>query len=109
MVSVTVRSPKTTSMVTTPGERSAKIRCGSNPLPGRGAAVEAAEAGKAAVRGAAARTTTVLVPWSSQPVSLPMPKAAPPPRAGAIRPRGKGPEASDDVHSSGRAGTSTGS
>src|SRR5216683_3106690 len=76
-------SPKNAKIVTTPGERSAKIRSGSKPLPGKGATFDVAEAGKAAGRGAPARTTTVFVPWSSQPDPFPMPKAAPPPKAAA--------------------------
>ena len=69
--------------MTTPGERSAKIRSGSKPLPGMGASFEVADAGSAAGAAVCALTTTVRVPCPSQPAPSPMPNAAPPPRTAA--------------------------
>src|SRR5215210_5584802 len=73
-------------IVTTPGDRRAKICRGSNAFPGNGAAFEDALAGSAAgFVGVPAFTSTVRVFPSNQPAPFPMPKAAPPPRTAATR------------------------
>ena len=43
-------SPKYAKMVTTPGERAAKIRCGSKLEPGSGSTFDVADAGSEAAR-----------------------------------------------------------
>src|SRR4029077_7317076 len=70
-------------MVTTPGERAAKIRCGSKLEPCSGGTFDVGDAGSEDACEGVAFTTTVFVPSSSQPVPFPMPKAAPQPRTAA--------------------------
>src|SRR5215471_6586589 len=79
-------SPKKEKIVTTPGERCAKIRSGLNPLPTSGATLDVAFAGRAAgVVAVFALTTTVLVDSPNQPEPFPIASAKPPPRTAATR------------------------
>src|SRR5690349_14349270 len=85
-VELELGSPKKEKIVTTPGERCAKMRSGLNPLPASGATFEVAFAGSAAgVVAVFALTTTVLVDASNQPEPLPIASAKAPPRTAATR------------------------
>src|SRR5712691_10025067 len=77
-------SPKNAKIVTTPGERSRKIRAGSNAFPGSGAALLATDAGSGVAAGTGpALTTTVFVLLPIQPAPAPTPSAAAAPSSAA--------------------------